>query len=52
MKFQNIESIIPMDPITVMRNALGAEEGGSGVPLNREGYMESVGFWKNHVAIA
>ena len=25
----------PMDPITMMRNALGKEEGGSGVPLNR-----------------
>ena len=25
----------PMDPITIMRNALGKEEGGSGVPLNR-----------------
>lgn len=26
---------IPMDPITMMRNSLGAEEGGSGVKLDR-----------------
>ena len=31
-----------MDPITMMRNALGKEEGGSGVKLNREEYMKSV----------
>ena len=34
-----------MDPITMMRNALGAEEGGSGVKLNREEYKKSVDFW-------
>jgi hypothetical protein len=27
-----------MQPITMLRNALGREEGGSGVPLNREAY--------------
>jgi len=30
-----IDSEIPMDPITIMRNALGKEEGGSGVKLDR-----------------
>lgn len=25
----------PMDPITIMRNALGKEHGGSGVPLDK-----------------
>jgi hypothetical protein len=25
----------PMEPITMMRNALGKTEGGSGVPLDR-----------------
>jgi len=34
-----------MDPITMMRNALGKEEGGSGVPLDKTKYMESVKFW-------
>ena len=29
----------PMDPITMMRNALGKAEGGSGVPLDREKYL-------------
>ena len=37
-----------MDPITIIRNALGKEEGGSGIPLDRNKYMESVEFWKNH----
>ncbi|WP_024891492.1 DUF3228 family protein [Luteimonas huabeiensis] len=37
---------IPMAPITMMRNALGVEEGGSGVPLDREAYRRSVAFWE------
>lgn len=36
---------IPMAPITMMRNALGVDEGGSGVPLDREAYQRSVAFW-------
>ena len=36
---------IPMAPITMMRNALGVDEGGSGVPLDREAYRRSVAFW-------
>lgn len=39
---------IPMTPITMMRNALGVEEGGSGVPLDREAYRRSVAFWEAH----
>ena len=39
---------IPMVPITMMRNALGVEEGGSGVPLDREAYRRSVAFWSTH----
>jgi Protein of unknown function (DUF3228) len=38
----------PMAPITMMRNALGVEEGGSGVPLDREAYRRSVEFWRMH----
>ncbi|HAL50431.1 TPA: DUF3228 domain-containing protein [Candidatus Uhrbacteria bacterium] len=41
----------PMPPITMMRNALGKEEGGSGVALNREAYLASVEFWNNHAMI-
>jgi hypothetical protein len=39
---------IPMAPITMMRNALGVAEGGSGVPLDREAYRRSVAFWEHN----
>ena len=39
---------IPMVPITMMRNALGVEEGGSGVALDRAAYRRSVEFWERH----
>jgi hypothetical protein len=38
----------PMAPVTMMRNALGVEEGGSGVPLDRDAYRRSVEFWRTH----
>ena len=38
----------PMAPITMMRNALGVEEGGSGVLLDREAYLRSVAFWEGN----
>jgi len=41
----------PLPPITMMRNALGVAEGGSGVPLDRNKYMESVDFWTRHIAV-
>ena len=40
-----------MEPITILRNALGAEEGGSGVKLDKDKYKEAVEFWKKHAAI-
>jgi len=39
---------MPMAPITMMRNALGVEEGGSGVPLDRKAYLRSVEYWSGH----
>jgi hypothetical protein len=39
---------IPMVPITMLRNALGVEEGGSGVPIDREAYARAVDFWSRH----
>ena len=51
IKAQDDDKEIPMEPITAMRNALGKEEGGSGIPLNREEYMKSVNFWKDHAMI-
>jgi hypothetical protein len=39
---------IPMAPITMMRNALGVNEGGSGVPLDHAQYRRSVDYWASH----
>ena len=38
----------PMAPITLMRNALGVEQGGSGVPLDPAAYARSVAYWREH----
>ena len=51
VKGQLCDYELPMQPITMMRNALGKEEGGSGVPLDKVKYAESVAFWREHVAI-
>mmetsp|Transcript_2513 Transcript_2513/g.8546 ORF Transcript_2513/g.8546 Transcript_2513/m.8546 type:complete len:235 (+) Transcript_2513:86-790(+) len=51
IKAQDESHEIPMQPITMMRNALGKEEGGSGVSLVREKYEESVAYWDGHVTI-
>lgn len=40
-----------MQPITMLRNALGREEGGSGVPLDRDAYTKSVEYWETHATI-
>lgn len=39
---------IPMAPITMLRNALGVEEGGSGVVIDREAYARAVAFWEEN----
>jgi len=41
----------PMQPITMMRNALGKDQGGSGVPLEADKYRQSVEFWSKHVSL-
>jgi hypothetical protein len=41
-----------MTPITAMRNALGKDEGGSGVPMNREEYLKAVAYWKDHAVVS
>jgi hypothetical protein len=51
VKGQLCDYELPMQPITIMRNALGTAEGGSEVPLDRRYYMDSVTFWTKHVAI-
>lgn len=51
VKAQDVDYELPMQPITMMRNALGAEEGGSGVGLDRAKYAESVAFWSKFAPI-
>lgn len=41
----------PMNPITIMRNALGEEHGGNGVELDEDYYRESVEFWRTHANV-
>ncbi|EQC35128.1 hypothetical protein, variant [Saprolegnia diclina VS20] len=51
IKAQDVPYELPMDPITILRNALGKAEGGSGVPLNRDAYAASVAYWSQHATI-
>lgn len=51
VKPQSVDHEVPMLPITMMRNALGIDEGGSGVKLDREQYQQSVQFWQSHATI-
>ena len=46
--WQDEDHETPMQPITIMRNSLGREEGGSGVPIDRKAYEESVAYWDEH----
>ncbi len=41
----------PLVPITIMRNALGKEEGGNGEKLDHKVYKESVEFWKKYILV-
>lgn len=52
IKTQDVDYELPMNPMTVMRNSLGKEQGGSGVPLDRDEYMESVNYWKDNVVVS
>ena len=51
IKGQDVDYETPMQPITMMRNALGKEHGGSGVGLDRTKYDASVAFWTEHASI-
>lgn len=42
----------PMKPITMMRNALGKEEGGSGAPLDRDAYEAAVAYWSEWATVS
>lgn len=52
IKCQDVDFELPMQPITAMRNALGADQGGSGIPLEREKYMEAYNYWKDHAVVS
>mmetsp|Transcript_4925 Transcript_4925/g.5483 ORF Transcript_4925/g.5483 Transcript_4925/m.5483 type:complete len:240 (+) Transcript_4925:91-810(+) len=52
IKAQDVDYELPMTPITAMRNALGREEGGSGIPLDRDSYMEAYKYWNSHATIS
>lgn len=52
IKAQDVDYELPMNPITIMRNSLGKDQGGSGVPLDRDAYMESVNYWKENVVVS
>jgi hypothetical protein len=41
----------PMPPVTMMRNALGKDQGGSGAPLDPEAYAESVEYWSKFATV-
>ena len=50
LKPQEVDYECPMNPITMMRNSM-IEEGGSGVPVDKDLYMESVKFWSGHAEL-
>lgn len=41
----------PMPPITIWRNSLGVEYGGSGVNIDINSYNKSVDFWSEHIKV-
>lgn len=51
VKPQGVDYELPMEPITMMRNALGVEYGGSGRPMDPEEYRKSVEFWNLHAKV-
>ena len=51
IKPQTVDREVPMQPATMLRNALGLDEGGSGVKLDRAKYREAVDFWSAHAAV-
>ena len=47
----NVNHELPFVPITIMRNSLGKNEGGSGVSIDRKKYMDGVEFWSKNVEL-
>jgi len=51
VKPQDVDFELPMEPITILRNALGKEYGGSGERIDKDLYEKSVDFWSNHAVV-
>ena len=51
VKPQDVNYELPMQPITIMRNALGKEYGGSSAPLDPEKYNQSVQYWQKNALL-
>lgn len=51
IKAQTIDEETPMQPITMMRNALGREYGGSSVAIDPAAYAKSAEYWEKYVSI-
>ena len=51
IKAQNVNFEIPMEPITMMRNGLPLNQGGSGKEIDSDQYRKSVEFWKGHARV-
>jgi hypothetical protein len=41
----------PLPPITIWRNSLGTQHGGSGVDIDLKKYNQSVQFWTQHIKV-
>lgn len=41
----------PIEPTTMLRNALGKEYGGSGEPLDRDVYLCSIEYWNTRIRV-
>ena len=52
IKAQMEDFELPMNPITQMRNGLGKDQGGSGIAIDRDSYMESVKYWSENVVVS
>ena len=51
IKAQDVDRELPMQPITMLRNALGKDQGGSGVLLDAVKYKASAAFWSKHITV-
>jgi len=46
---QNTDKKLPMEDSIMLRNALGIDEGGSGVPIDHQDWEECISHWEEYV---